>query len=140
MTNEGRAELGDQYNVPGQRRAYTSCPSSSSDEKSSQSPGPGEVETVLGPGSDGEDGVSMVDVEGTIRRAPPSRPPRGIDSAQNNPATQPGAEYYNLCHPPPLDPAPTIPRRKPYISNPDLGTERPSTAASCWTEATGQIR
>ena len=30
-------------------------------------------------------------------------------------------EYYNLCNPPPdREPLPTLPRRKPYITSPDL--------------------
>ena len=82
----------------------------------------------------------------TIKRAAPSRPPRVIDSlpVSSSSSTVASTEYYNLCHPPPLDnPVPTIPRRKPYISNPDLGGPQygpQRSTASTWSERSCQPR
>ena len=47
MTNEARTELPEHYNVPGQRRGYTSCTASSSDEGSSNLVSPDLEEEVV---------------------------------------------------------------------------------------------
>ena len=56
------------------------------------------------------------DTMDTIKRnikTEPIRPPRTIDMAPHS------LDYYNLCHPPPSEPAPApaLPRRAPYISH-----------------------
>ena len=156
MTNEARTELPEHYNVPGQRRGYTSCTASSSDEGSSNlvsSPDLEEEVAVVGEPEDttlvDESDCEENDPMDTIKRAvksAPSRPPRVIDSLPvSSSSTSTSTEYYNLCHPPPLDnPVPTIPRRKPYISNPDLGGPQygpqRSNTASTWSERSCQPR
>ena len=155
MTNEARTELPEHYNVPGQRRGYTSCTASSSDEGSSNlvSPDLEEEVVVVGEAQElafvDESDVEENDPMDTIKRAvksAPSRPPRVIDSlpASSAASTTASTEYYNLCHPPPLDnPVPTIPRRKPYISNPDLGAPQygpQRSNVSTWSERSCQPR
>ena len=154
MTNEARTELPEHYNVPGQRRGYTSCTASSSDEGSSNLVSPdleeevavvGEPQdTTLVDESDCEENDPMDTIKRAVKAAP-SRPPRVIDSLPaSGSSTVASTEYYNLCHPPPLDnPVPTIPRRKPYISNPDLGGTQygpQRSTASTWSERSCQPR
>ena len=59
--------------------------------------------------SETEEDEGMNTVKRKMRPVEPVRPPRVIDG-------QSRLEYYNLCHPPPVDP-PAIPRRKPFISH-----------------------
>lgn len=137
--------------MPGQRRGYTTCTASSSDEGSGPgltSPDLEEEVAVVGEDltlvddSDVEDHEAMDTIKRAVKSstaAAPHRPPRVIDTRPSS-SSATSTEYYNLCHPPPLDPVPTIPRRKPYISNPDLGTQRSATSASTWSERTCEPR
>ena len=101
-------------------------------------------DTTLVDESDCEENDPMDTIKRAVKAAP-SRPPRVIDSLPvSSSSTVAGTEYYNLCHPPPLDnPVPTIPRRKPYISNPDLGGPQygpQRSTASTWSERSCQPR
>ena len=91
MTNEARTEAVDGYNVPGQRRGYTSCTASSSDEGSGlglTSPDLEEEVAVIGEDltlvddSDVEEHEAMDTIKRAVKSstAAPSRPPRVIDT------------------------------------------------------------
>lgn len=133
MTNKSEESISEMphagYNIPGQRRAYSSDGSSSraiSDNSSgtdsqedsekhkidgSESPlCHNEPDTLL----DSDEGMDTI--KRVIKPREPVRPPRIIDGQQPLPPPPSSIEYYNLCNPPPLQeenrPAPTIPRRK----------------------------
>jgi len=127
-------------NIPGQRRGYSSDGSSTraiSDNSSgndSQEDSDKQIkDSAESPECQNEADITLMDsdegmdtIKRVIKPREPVRPPRIIDGKQPLPPPSSSIEYYNLCHPPPVqeetgfNPAPTIPRRKPYISNSDF--------------------
>jgi len=128
------------YNIPGQRRAYSSDGSScraisdnSSGNDSQEDSDKQKIDRPESPVCQNEADMTLIDsdegmdtIKRVIKPREPVRPPRIIDGQQPLPPPSSSIEYYNLCNPPPvqeenrLNPAPTIPRRKPYISNSDF--------------------
>ena len=125
-------------NMPGQRRGYSSDSGScraisdhSSGNDSQEDSDKHRNDSDESPISQKEAGETLLDsdegmdtIKRVIKPREPIRPPRIIDG-QPLPPPSSSIEYYNLCNPPPLQEEnrhnpPTIPRRKPYISNTDF--------------------
>ena len=145
MTNKSEESISEMpttgyCNIPGQRRGYSSDGSSgraisdnSSGNDSQEDIDKQRKDHAESPECQNEADITLIDsdegmdtIKRVIKPREPVRPPRIIDGQQPLPPPSSSIDYYNLCNPPPvqeetrLNSAPTIPRRKPYISNPDF--------------------